>query len=122
MIFDTDAILEKALEESDLKACAFRASKASIERLKKLCKKDGVKGYSVVLSLILKQFIEYIADGNEFEIRVHRPKDRIAASFSCSASVWEEFTNRVSDLNLDRVRVLEYLMNEYCSQRSGKNR
>ena len=120
MIFNADEILETVLGENDHKACSFMASKSIFETFKKTCRKDGAKNHSPILEEIIKSFLAYTEKEKPINISAAQANDRTAASFSCSASLWESFTEKLPELNLDRARVLEYLMNEYNEQRRVK--
>ena len=120
MVFNADKILEESLAENDIKPCAFRVSKALFEKFKKRCAKDGVTIYSSVLKRIVVDCLDHIRKGKPIKIDVAPAKDRFATSFSCSLRVWKEFSKALSELDLDRVRTMEFLMEEYCRQRANR--
>ena len=117
MIFDAKEILEVALKDGERKACSFRASKSILERFKKTCKKDGMNNYSHILEELIKRFLTYCEDGQTPQIRSPQIKDQLSTSLTCSAKTWETFTSLLPEFGLNRVRVLEFLMEEYCNQR-----
>lgn len=120
MIFNANEILKKVVGEGDHKPCSVRVSKSVLENFKNTCQKDGAKNYSPILEEIIKSFLSYVDDGNPVKIHVLQTNDRGPTSFSCSIKVWEAFIELLPELGLDRTRVLEYLMEEYCRQRSKR--
>ena len=120
MIFNASEILEKVLREREFQSCSFRASRSILEKFKKRCKKDGTTNYSPILEAIIKKFMEHSETGKPIKINVAQAKDRASASFSCSIKLWEEFSRFLPELGLDRVRTMEFLMEEYCKQRANR--
>ena len=119
MIFDANQILEKLTRKGGYKPYAFQVSKSIFEKFKQTCKKDKIK-YSPTLEEIIKSFLSYTKAGRPIKIYVAKAKDRVPASISCSTEVWNSFCESLTELCLDRNRTLEYLMEEYCKQRSRK--
>ena len=120
MIFNADEVLAKSLVKSDIKPCAFRASRALFEKFKKRCAKDRVKIYSSILQQIVADCLDHIRKGKPIKVDVAPTKDRSAVAFSCSLKVWKEFSKALSELGLDRVQTMEFLMQEYCRQRANR--
>ena len=116
MIFDAKKIIEENKRLIDRKTCPFRISEKTLKTFKKTCNGQGFKNHSPILEELILCFNSYANNTDSITFQVKGRNDRAGTSCSLSSGIWKEFNQNIEAQGLDRVQLLEYLMDEFNQQ------